>query len=105
MSLTSFLNRPSKAAAAVAIVAALLSQAHAADQQYAAAVYPRLSRTSVSDRAPILLTSRSPWLAPVGHRQPRLADVPNHESVAAWESQQRQANEELDRKLIICKGC
>ena len=43
--------------------------------------------------------------APVGHRQPRLADVPRHESVSAWEAQQHQTEEELDRKLIICKGC
>ncbi|WGD50283.1 hypothetical protein QA641_32460 [Bradyrhizobium sp. CB1650] len=102
MSRTSILNRSSKAAAAVAIFVALLSQAHAADQQYAAAVYPDVSSSAAADRAQ---TSRLPWLAPVGHRQPRLADVPRHESVAAWEHQQRQADEELDRKLVICKGC
>ena len=50
-------------------------------------------------------TSSSVLPAPVGHRQPRLADVPRQDSVAAWESQQREANEELDRKLVICKGC
>ncbi|WGD52411.1 hypothetical protein QA641_00185 [Bradyrhizobium sp. CB1650] len=103
MSPTSILNPLSRAAARIALSLALLSPAHAADQQYAAAVYPDVSRSA--QRAPTVLTSRLPWVAPVGHRQPRLADVPRDESVAAWESQQRQANEELDRKLIICKGC
>jgi hypothetical protein len=44
-----------------------------------------------------------PWLAPVGHRQPHRADVPQHEVVSAWE-QQQQFDQELDRKLIICRG-
>ncbi|WFU69287.1 hypothetical protein [Bradyrhizobium sp. CB2312] len=103
MSRTSILYRLSKAAGRIALSAALLSPAHAADQRYAVAVYPDVSRSA--DRAPAVLTSRLPWVAPVGHRQPRLADVPRHESVAAWESQQRQADAELDRKLVICKGC
>ncbi|MGX9432477.1 MULTISPECIES: hypothetical protein [Bradyrhizobium] len=105
MSRTSILDPSTKAAAALAIFAALLSPASAADRQATAAVYPEVSSSAATDRAPILLTSRLPWLAPVGHRQPRLADVPSHESVSAWEAQQHQADEELDRKLIICKGC
>jgi hypothetical protein len=45
-------------------------------------------------------------LAPalVGHRRPHQADVPQREAVSAWERQQQQA-EELDRKLIISRGC
>jgi hypothetical protein len=52
----------------------------------------------------IELTSHLPWLAPVGHRQPRKSDVPQNEAASSWESQQQQLNEELDRKLVICRG-
>jgi hypothetical protein len=54
---------------------------------------------------PIALMSHLPWLAPVGHRQPRKGDVPQDEAASSWESQQQQLNEELDRKLAICRGC
>jgi len=51
------------------------------------------------------LTSHSPWLAPAGHRQPRSADLPQHELLSAWERQQQQFDAELDHKLIICRDC
>jgi hypothetical protein len=51
------------------------------------------------------LTSHSPWLAPVGHRQPRRADIPQNEVLSAWEREQQHGDDELDRKLIICRGC
>ena len=55
---------------------------------------------------PAVLTSHSPWLAPIGHRQPTRADVPQTEVLsAAWERQQQDLDVELDRKLIICRGC
>lgn len=104
MSRTSILRRLLSAAAAVAIFSAPLSPANATYRQDAAAVFPDVSISAATDRAPIVLTSRLPWLAPVGHRQPRRADV-LHEAVSAWEHQQQQADQELDRKLIICKGC
>ena len=47
------------------------------------------------------LTSHLPWLAPVGHRQPRRADVPQDEASAARARQQFRLDKELDRKLII----
>jgi hypothetical protein len=49
------------------------------------------------------LTSHSPWLAPVGHQQPRRADVTQDEASAARERQQHRLDRELDRKLIICR--
>jgi len=52
-----------------------------------------------------VLTSQSPWLAPIGHRQPTRADVPQTEVLSAWEHQQQDLDVELDRKLIICRGC
>ena len=51
------------------------------------------------------LTSHSPWLAPVGHWQPRSVDVPQGETWSAWERVQRRLEAELDRKLIICRNC
>jgi hypothetical protein len=49
-------------------------------------------------------TERLPWSAPVGHRQPRAADVPS-EPLSKVELEQRRLDKELDRKLIICRGC
>ncbi|SHG92677.1 hypothetical protein [Bradyrhizobium erythrophlei] len=54
---------------------------------------------------PAVLTSHSPWLAPTGHRQPARPDVSQNEVLSAWERQQQGLDAELDRKLIICRGC
>ena len=54
---------------------------------------------------PGVLTSQLPWLAPIGHRQPTKADVPQNEVLSAWERQQQVLDVELDRKLAICRGC
>ncbi|WMT77015.1 hypothetical protein [Bradyrhizobium sp. Ash2021] len=54
---------------------------------------------------PVVPTAHSPWLAPIGHRQPARADVPQNEVLSAWERQQQDLDVELDRKLIICRGC
>jgi hypothetical protein len=105
MSRTSIPRRLLSAAAAVAILSALLSAANATYRQDTAAVFPDVSISAATDGAPIVLTARLPWPAPVGHRQPRQTDVPQHEAVSAWEHRQQQVDQELDRKLIICKGC
>ena len=102
---TSILNRSLSALAAIAVFCALLSPAHATYWQDSAAVFPDVASRVAADRPPVVLTSRLPWLAPVGHRQPRQADVPRHEAVSDWEHQQQQLDHELDRKLIICRGC
>ena len=61
---------------------------------------------AVPDRnAAIAMTSHLPWLAPVGHRQPRKVDVRQNEDLSARERGQQHVNEKLDRKLIICRGC
>jgi hypothetical protein len=54
---------------------------------------------------PAVLTSHSPWLAPIGHRQPARADVPQDDVLSAWERQRQDLDVELDRKLLICRGC
>jgi hypothetical protein len=84
-------NRLTSVAAAVVTVVALfglLSPAVASEQNN-----------------PAVLTSHLPWLAPIGHRQPTRADVPQNEVLSAWERQQQDIDVELDRKLIICRGC
>jgi hypothetical protein len=70
------------------------------------ALFGLLSPTAASDRNdPAVLTSHSPWLAPIGHRQPARADAAQYELLSPWERQQRTFDIELDRKLNICRGC
>ena len=70
------------------------------------ALFGSLSPAAASDQNnPAVLTSHSPWLAPIGHRQPTRADVPEAEVLSTWERQQQDLDVELDRKLIICRGC
>ena len=70
------------------------------------AMFGLLSPAAASDQnSPAVLTSHSPWLAPIGHRQPTRADVSQNEVLSAWERQQQDLDVELDRKLIICRGC
>jgi len=70
------------------------------------ALFGSLSPAAAFDQNnPAVLTSHSPWLAPIGHRQPARADVPQNEVLSAWERQQQDFDVELDRKLIICRGC
>ena len=91
MSITTILTRStgmSTALAAGAILFSLLSPAAASGQN-----------------SPAVLTSRSPWLAPTGHRQPTRADIRQHETPSALEREQQLLDAELDRKLIICRGC
>jgi hypothetical protein len=48
---------------------------------------------------------RLPWQAPVGHRQPRVIDVPRNAGLPSFEAEQRRLDAELDKKLVICRGC
>ena len=68
------------------------------DKNYVAIPVPARNRA-------LDLTSRLPWRAPIGHRQPRKADVPSPEVLSTWERQERRLDVELDRKLLICRGC
>jgi hypothetical protein len=70
------------------------------------ALFGLLSPAAASDQNSLaVLTSHSPWLAPIGHRQPTRADVPQNDVLSAWEREQQVFDAELDRKLIICRGC
>jgi hypothetical protein len=61
--------------------------------------------TASDENSPAVLTAHSPWLAPTGHGQPTRADVPQDEMLSAWEREQQVLDVELDRKLVICRGC
>jgi hypothetical protein len=43
--------------------------------------------------------------APVGHRQPRPSDMSETAQLSPPELELRRLDEEIDRKLIICRGC
>lgn len=46
---------------------------------------------------------QTPWPAPVGHRQPRLDQVPSEKNINSTESRE---DADLDRKIkSICRGC
>jgi hypothetical protein len=105
MSRISILNRSVRTAIAGVLFVGLLSPAQATSRQDAAAVFPDLPISATAHYASAELTSHQPWLAPVGHRQPQQADVPQQGAVSAWEREQQQDEQELDRKLIICRGC
>ena len=102
---TSILKRSIRTAAAGLVFVGLVSPANATYQHEPVEVFPDLPASATADHASAVPTSHLPWLAPVGHRQPHRADVPQFEAVSAWERQQRQFDQELDRKLIICRGC
>ena len=105
MSRISILNRSVRTAIAGLFLVGLLSPANATSEHDAAAVFPDLPISATAHFASAELTSHQPWLAPVGHRQPQQADVPQQDAVSAWEREQQQDEQELDRKLVICRGC
>jgi hypothetical protein len=43
--------------------------------------------------------------APVGHRQPRPSDISASTQSSPPDLELRRLDEEIDRKLIICRGC
>ena len=49
-------------------------------------------------------TTTKPWSAPVGHRQPRTADIPASSSSSQLSLDQEDAY--VDRKISnVCRGC
>jgi hypothetical protein len=46
-----------------------------------------------------------PWPAPIGHRQPRAANVPVKPVKTASDAWLQRLNRRTDRKLQICRGC
>src|ERR1700738_4799239 len=64
----------------------------------------RASAPSIPSSRRGLETTTSPWSAPVGHRQPRAADVHTSTSVSQQSLDEEDAN--VDRKINnVCRGC
>ncbi|WP_249149864.1 hypothetical protein [Bradyrhizobium liaoningense] len=106
MSRSSNQTRSIRSAFAVLVVlVALLSPAHASDRNASIDALPDLPARSAEHLASAEPTSHLPWLAPVGHHQPSRADAPRSDALSAWEREQQQRDQMLDRKLIICRGC
>ncbi|WFU45631.1 hypothetical protein QA640_47490 (plasmid) [Bradyrhizobium sp. CB82] len=84
----SIINRAIRAAAAGLVLIAPHSPVNAAYQDDADLPIStttnhadaRETNSAVARNRSIALTSRLPWLAPVGHRQPQQADVPRSKS-------------------------
>jgi hypothetical protein len=51
-------------------------------------------------------SKQGPWPAPVGHRQPRVDQVPPEKDANTTDAAMKREDAELDRKLkSICRGC
>ena len=98
-------TRSIRSAFAGLLLIGLLSPAHASDRNASLDAIPDLPSRAAERLASAEPSSRLPWLAPVGHRQPSRADAPQSDSLSAWERGQQQRDQMLDRKLIICRGC
>ena len=115
MSRVSVLKGSTLTATAALVFVSLLSPANANYKHDSVSVFPDLPISTTADHPDVkaavarsrsmVLTSRLPWLAPVGHRQPHRTEVAQSEDVSAWERQQQQLDQELDRRLVICRGC
>src|SRR5258708_39144244 len=104
MSLISILKRSIRTAMAVLVFVGLLSPANPTYRHDAVAVFPDLPASATADHASAVPTSHLPWLAPVGHRQPHPADVPQSAALSAWARPQPQFHPKPDRKLVISRG-
>jgi len=83
------------------LIAALLPIAAVAGAQDARPPDPPAERALGTGDA----ASGKPWAAPVGHRQPRAADVPSGAPKDEFAQRIEQINRKLDRQLQICRGC
>ena len=89
------------------------SALHLATLATAAALYCAAGAAAQDARAPesraagsaVRETSPSVPPAPVGHRQPKLSDLPSELQNAATSTERSARDRELDRKLQICRGC
>jgi hypothetical protein len=66
---------------------------------------PRVA-TATSPRNDAAIGSRRlPRQAPVDHRQPKIIDIPQNTGLPQFEAEQRRLDAELDKRLVICRGC
>jgi hypothetical protein len=83
---------------------AFLGNREALAQTVGLAQSPTKSMTATATLKPTLDSrSMSVGLAPIGHRQPRVRDLP-FEAVSELERLSAE-DSTVDRKLMICRGC
>ena len=94
---------------AVAMLALVSNSSVHARDSAAVAISPELgindpgsTHRGDADVAAITPLSRQ---APVGHRQPRVIDVPSASQLSPIELDMRREDELIDGKLTICRGC
>ena len=64
-----------------------------------------IHRTPDHSRHDTASIMQPPRQAPVGHRQPRISDIPAATQRSPLDRELRRENEQIDRKIIICRGC
>lgn len=95
--MTAFASRLEKT---IAVVAALSLAGSALAQNGLPATTPQASPGITTGTAPGNVPQ-----APVGHRQPRAADIPATTEKPQAEKQVEKLQEEGSKKLNICRGC
>jgi len=96
-----------RAGAGIVVATLLLSSiAHATENNADGSGFGGIRR---NDRAVELSrrddTMPPPRQAPVGHRQPRIGDVPAVTQLSPLDLELKREDERIDRKIIICRGC
>jgi hypothetical protein len=71
----------------------------------AAATETQLAERPFDTASGVASPPSKPWPAPVGHRQPRAADIRVRPPRTASDEWLQRLHRELDRKLQICRGC
>jgi hypothetical protein len=69
-----------------------------------------LAREAATNHVPhkacrAIQTACLPWQAPVGHRQPAAADLPDNFTPAPSDLELEAVDRALAKKLTICRGC
>jgi hypothetical protein len=66
---------------------------------------PAIGSSKSSGRFIGTVKNSTVWLAPVGHRQPRAADIPKSVPESKDTASLEQENALVDSKISICRGC
>jgi hypothetical protein len=70
------------------------------------AVAREAATSHVPDRAcSAIQTACLPWQAPIGHRQPGAAELPDNFTLPPSDLELEALDKALDKKLTICRGC
>ena len=62
------------------------------------------SRSGINTNDTAAAVLPPPRQAPVGHRQPRISDIPPV-TLSPLDLELRREDQLIDRKIIICRGC